>query len=78
MAVIDGKAVQGKHIGEVLGDKYVQNVEAGIGHTSVHRELTQLLEDYCSSDVTDLINLCTALGGLRLDDTYRRPATDIV
>jgi len=74
---IDGKAVQGKHIGQVLGDKYVQNVEADIQHTSVHRELTQLLKDYCISDVADLINLYTALGGLSLDDTYRRTATDI-
>jgi hypothetical protein len=75
---IDGKAVQGKHIGRVLGDKYVQNVETGIEHTSVHRELTQLLKDYCISDVADLINLYTALGGPSLDDSYRRPATDIV
>ena len=75
---IDAKAVQGKHIGQVFGDKYVQNVGAGIEHTSVHQELTQLLKDYCLSDVTDLIDLYTALGGPRLDDTYRRTATDIV
>jgi hypothetical protein len=56
----------------------VQNVEAGIEHTSVHRELTRLLKDYCLSDVADLINLYTALGGPNLDDTYRRSATDIV
>jgi hypothetical protein len=77
-AEIDGKAVQGKHIGQVLGDKYVQNVEAGIEHTSVHRKLTQLLTDYCLSDVADLMDLYTALGGSDLDDTYRRAATDIV
>jgi hypothetical protein len=74
---IDGKAVQGKHIGQVLGDKYVQNVEAGIEHTSVHRELTQLLTDYCLSDVSDLIDLYTALCGSDLDNTYRRTAADI-
>jgi hypothetical protein len=74
---IDGKAVQGKHIGQVLGDKYVQNIEAGIEHTSVHCELTQLLEDYCRSDVADLITLYTALGGPNLDETYRRTAPDI-
>jgi hypothetical protein len=74
---IDGKAVQGKHIGQVLGAKYVQNVEAEIKHTSVHRELSQLLEDYCRSDVADLIELYTALGGSDLDDTYRRTAADI-
>jgi len=74
---IDGKAVQGKHIGQILGDKYVKNVEAGIEHTSVHRELTQLLTDYCLSDVADLIDLYTALGGSDLDDTYRRTIENI-
>ena len=77
LSEIDGKAVQGKHIGQTLGEKYVQNVDAGIEHTGVHRELTQLLNDYCLSDVADLINLYTALGGSRLDDTYRRAVADI-
>ncbi len=68
-AGIDVKAVKSRDIGQVLGDKYKQNVEAGIEHTSVHQELTPLLKDYCLSDVTDLIDLYTALGGHRLDDT---------
>jgi hypothetical protein len=75
---IDGPAVQGKHIGQVLGEKYVDNVEAGIEATSVHRELTRLLENYCTSDVADLIELYTTLGGGSLDDEYRRPAVEIV
>lgn len=74
---IEGPAVQGKHIGRVIGGKYVRNVDAEIEHTSVHRELTRLLEDYCTSDVADLIDLYTALGGPELDDTYRRPASRI-
>jgi hypothetical protein len=51
----------------------VDNVDAGIEATSVHQELTRLLEEYCMSDVADLIQLYNALGGPALDDTYRRP-----
>ncbi len=74
---IDGNAMQGKHIGRVIGERYVDNVTAGIEATSVHRELTRLLEDYCRSDVADLVDLYTALGGADLDDTYRRPPNTI-
>ena len=74
---IDESGVQGKHIGQVLGERYVENVTAGIEETSVHRELTQLLEDYCRSDVADLIELYTTLGGPTLDKPYRRTAADI-
>jgi len=73
LSEIDGPAVQGKHIGQVIGERYVDNVEAGIEATSVHRELTRLFTDYCTSDVADLIALYQALGGSALDDTYRRP-----
>ncbi len=73
LSEIDGPAVQGKHIGQVIGERYVDNVDAGIEATSVHRELTRLLEDYCRSDVADLIDLYTTLGGPELDDTYCRP-----
>jgi hypothetical protein len=75
---IDGSAVQGKHIGQVLGERYVDNVEADIEATSVHRELTRLLEDYCTSDVADLIELYTTLGGPAMDDTYRRTPNQII
>ena len=68
---VDGKAVQGKHIRQVIGAKYVNNVDAEIEWVSVHRELTRLLEDYCRSDVANLIDLYTTLGGPELDDTYR-------
>jgi hypothetical protein len=61
----------------VLDKRYVDNVTADIEGTSVHRELTQLLEDYCQSDVADLIELYTKLGGPTLDETYRRTAADI-
>ncbi|WP_256288302.1 hypothetical protein [Halobellus inordinatus] len=77
LSQIDGSAVQGKHIGQVLGERYVDNVEAGIESTSVHRELTQLLTDYCTSDVADLVDLYTTLGGPTLDETYRRTAAEI-
>ncbi|WP_141212660.1 hypothetical protein [Halorubrum sp. Ea8] len=77
LSEIDGSGVQGKHVGQVLGERYVDNVAAGIEGTSVHRELTRLLEDYCLSDVADLIELYTTLGGPSLDETYRRTATEI-
>ncbi|QSG02890.1 hypothetical protein [Natranaeroarchaeum sulfidigenes] len=77
LSEIDGSAVQGKHIGQVLGERYVDNVEAGIEETSVHRELTRLLEDYCTSDVADLIELYTTLGGPAIDDAFRRTAVEI-
>lgn len=72
LSEIDESSVQGKHIGQVLGERYVDNVEAGVESTSVHKELRQLLEDYCTSDVADLIELYKTLGGPDLDDTYRR------
>lgn len=68
---------KGKHIGQVIGERYVDNVEAGIESTSVHRELTRLLNDYCTSDVADLIDLYTTLGGPTLDEVYRRTAAEI-
>jgi hypothetical protein len=78
LSKIDGSAVQGKHIGQVLGERYINNVEAGIESTSVHREFTRLLEDYCTSDVADLIDLYTTIGGPAIDDTYRRPPRKII
>jgi len=77
LSAIDGPAVQGKHVGQVLGEQYVDNVNAGIEPTSVHQELTRLLTDYCTSDVTELIELYKTLGGPNLDDTYRRTAAQI-
>ena len=61
----------------MLGERYVDNVTVGIEDTSVHRELTQLLEDYCQSDVADLIELYVKLGSLTLDETYRWTAAEI-
>jgi len=74
---VDGKAMQGKHIGQVIGERYVENVTAGLEATSVHTELTRLLKDYCTSDVANLVDLYTALGGPDLDDVYRRPPNSI-
>lgn len=74
---IDGPSVQGKHVGRVLGKKFVANVEADIESTTVHRDLTRLLTDYCLSDVADLVELYVALGGPELDETYRRTAAEM-
>jgi hypothetical protein len=78
LSEVDGSAVQGRHIGQVIGERYVDNVDAGIESTSVHRELAQLLEDYCISDVADLIELYSVLGGPDIDDTYYRPSSHII
>jgi DNA polymerase elongation subunit (family B) len=77
LSEIDGPAVQGEHVGRVLGARYVENVSVGIEATSVHRELARLLEDYSESDVADLIELYAALGGPALDETYRRTAEEM-
>ncbi len=77
LSEIDGSAVQGKHIGQVLGEQYIDNVEADIETTSVHRELTRLLEDYCTRDVADMIALYNKFGGPAIDDTYRRTVMQI-
>lgn len=78
LAEIDDASVQGKHIGRFLGERYIDNVEAGIETTSVHRELTELLNEYCESDVADIIDLYLTLGGPNLDDDYRQTATEIL
>lgn len=69
--------MQGKHVGQIVVERYVDDVTAGIEATSVHTELTQMLEDDCTSDVADLVELYTAFGGADLDDTYRRPPNSI-
>jgi len=35
------------------------------------------MEDYCTSDVADLIELYTTLGDPAIDDTYRRTPAQI-
>lgn len=74
---IDGAYVSGAHVGEVLGERYVEGVVAGLEETRTHRELERLLYDYSVSDVADLFALYESLGGARLDEEYRRPLSEI-
>jgi hypothetical protein len=62
-----------------VGDsvRYVDTVAAGTETTSVHQELTRFLENYCTSDVAELIKLYTTLNGPDLDNTYRCTAAQI-
>lgn len=74
---IESKVVQGKHIGQTLGQKYVEGVTAGLEQTSTHRELKRLLYDYSLSDVVDLFTLYEAIGGETLDEEYHFPIEKI-
>lgn len=76
-AGIEGDFVQGKHVGEALGERYVDGVVAGLDETRTHRALESLLIDYCYSDILDLFTLYDALGGAALDEAYTVPLADI-
>lgn len=70
-------SAKGKQIGRVFGERYVVTVTTGIKDASIHRKLTQLLEDYCRSGVADLIELYTTLGGSTRDEKYCRTPAEI-
>lgn len=69
-AEIDAKFVKGKHVGQVLGERYVNGVEAGLEGTATHESLRQLLYDYASGDVDVLFDLYDSFGGDRLDAEF--------
>ncbi|KTG27956.1 hypothetical protein [Haloferax profundi] len=58
---IDDAHVKGAHVGEALGERYVEGVVAGIDHTHTHAELTRLLVDYAAGDIEPLFSLHDAL-----------------
>ncbi|AFK20244.1 hypothetical protein E6P09_13965 [Haloferax mediterranei ATCC 33500] len=58
---IDEKHVKGAHVGEALGEAYVDGVVAGIDHTQTHTELTRLLAEYAAGDIAPLFSLHDAL-----------------
>jgi hypothetical protein len=74
---IEDRMVKGVHVGQVLGARYVEGVEAGLAETSTHRELRRLLTDYGRGDVADLYRLYRALGGPALDERYGRPVAAV-
>lgn len=75
---IDSKHVKGKHVGQVLGERYVDGVVNGLEETSTHQELEQLLSDYAESDVADLFELYDVLGGDSLQNDYHYPLEEII
>lgn len=54
--------VSNVHIGEALGEAYVDHVAAGRTDTPTFRELEQLLLEYTTSDIAPLFELARALG----------------
>ncbi|ELZ93978.1 hypothetical protein C440_10173 [Haloferax mucosum ATCC BAA-1512] len=58
---IEDKHVKGAHVGEALGEAYVDGVVAGIDHTHTHAELTRLLVEYAAGDIEPLFSLYDAL-----------------
>ncbi|KAB1187893.1 MULTISPECIES: hypothetical protein [Haloferax] len=58
---IDDRHVKGAHVGEALGEQFVDGVVAGLDHTHTHAELTRLLVDYAAGDIEPLFSLHDAL-----------------
>ena len=54
---ISDEQVEGRHIGEVWGEKYVGWLEAGLEDRKSFKELERLLVDYATEDVRPLIEL---------------------
>lgn len=75
---IEDNHVKGEHVGQVLGERYVNGITHGLEGTSTHRELEQLLRDYAESDVADLFRLYDYLGGDELKNDYHYPLESIV
>ncbi|WP_416840793.1 hypothetical protein [Haloferax sp. DFSO52] len=64
---IDDAHVKGAHIGEALGEQYVENVATGLENTRTHDELTRLVVEYAAGDIEPLFSL---------HDTLRRLDTE--
>ncbi len=74
---IEDKFVKGGHVGRVLGETYVNGVQAGIEGTKTHKELERLLYDYSISDIADLFALYDSLGGEQLDCDFHYPIDEL-
>ena len=64
---IDASHVKGAHVGEALGERYVEGVVNGLDHTRTHAELTRLLVDYAAGDIQPLFSLHDELRTLRAE-----------
>ncbi|MFK5604360.1 3'-5' exonuclease family protein [Haloferax volcanii] len=58
---VEADHVKGAHVGEALGEAYVEGVVAELDHTRTHAELTRLLVDYAAGDIEPLFSLHDAL-----------------
>ncbi|KAB1198570.1 MULTISPECIES: hypothetical protein [Haloferax] len=58
---IDDSHVKGAHVGEALGERYVEGVVNDLGHTRTHTELTRLLVEYAAGDIEPLFSLHDAV-----------------
>lgn len=58
---IDKPVVEGRHLGEYLGTRYVQHHTQGTTDSGEFEELKQLIYDYTESDIRPLIRLARTL-----------------
>ncbi|WP_411964086.1 hypothetical protein [Haloferax sp. YSMS24] len=58
---IDDPHVKGAHVGQALGERYVEGVVNGLDHTRTHAELTRLLVAYAVGDIEPLFALHDSL-----------------
>lgn len=75
---ITDKMVKGEHVGQILGERYVEGVVAGLDETQTHQELERLLYDYSISDIADLHRLYDSLGGNTIDDKFYYPLEGLI
>lgn len=75
---IDDDSVSGSHVGQVLGERYVDGVVAGLEETKTHGELERLLYDYSLSDITDLFALYESLGAQTVEQEHHYPIEEII
>lgn len=74
---IEDRFVQGSHVGQVLGEKFVEGVAVGLEETKTHNELRRLLYDYSISDIVDLFTLYDSLGGEQLESNFLYPIEEV-
>lgn len=64
---VDGAKVTGSHVGEALGERYVEGVVENLEGTRTHAELTRLLVDYAAGDIEPLFSLHDTLRNLGVE-----------
>lgn len=74
---IGDKFVKAQHVGQALGEQFVDGIVAGLEETITHRELRRLLYDYAVGDVEVLFGLYDSLGGEELDSKYDYPLAEV-